>query len=194
MTLPSALTSRPSTTAYTSPWKSIPLLAVNVDPQVLASAVTNLLSNAFKYSRAGSRVLLRVRATEGHVAIEVEDACGGFPESKSDLFERFGERRAKNRTGVGLGLSIARKAVRPQGGDIACVTRRARLHVRNRAACSRKTLIDRGGRCCVVAPNRRSLIPDRRILPPHANRDARGRPSAIRPWRGRQLRCAGGRR
>jgi signal transduction histidine kinase len=84
----------------------------------LQSAVTNLLSNAFKYTRAGGRVTLRARATEGRVAIEVEDACGGIPESKSDLFQPFGEQRAKNRTGLGLGLSIARKAVRAQGGDI----------------------------------------------------------------------------
>jgi signal transduction histidine kinase len=80
--------------------------------------VTNLLSNAFKYTPAGGRVILRARATEERVAIEVEDACGGIPESKSDLFQPFGERRARNRTGLGLGLSIARKAVRAQGGDI----------------------------------------------------------------------------
>ncbi|PYR88802.1 MAG: sensor histidine kinase [Acidobacteria bacterium] len=96
-----------------------PGLSVHVDQQLLASAVTNLLSNAFKYTRAGGRVILRARGREeGRVAIEVKDACGGIPESKGDLFEPFGERRAKNRTGLGLGLSIARKAIRAQGGDI----------------------------------------------------------------------------
>jgi signal transduction histidine kinase len=95
-----------------------PDLAINVDHQLLASAVTNLLSNAFKYTPAGGRVILRARAMDGRVAIEVEDACGGLPESKSDPFKPFGERRGKNRTGLGLGLSIARRAVRAQGGDI----------------------------------------------------------------------------
>ena len=95
-----------------------PELAVDVDRQLLASAVTNLLSNAFKYTRAGGRVILRARAMEGRVAIEVEDGCGGLPEGKSDLFTPFGERRGKDRTGLGLGLSIARRAVRSQGGDI----------------------------------------------------------------------------
>ena len=55
---------------------------------------------------------------DGRVAIEVEDECGGLPEGQIDVFTPFGERRARNRTGLGLGLSIARKAVRAQGGDI----------------------------------------------------------------------------
>ncbi len=95
-----------------------PDLSVNVDRQLLASAVTNLLSNAFKYTRSGGRVILRAGPMDGRVAIEVEDECGGLPQGKSDVFTPFGERRAKNRTGLGLGLSIARRAVRAQGGDI----------------------------------------------------------------------------
>jgi signal transduction histidine kinase len=72
-----------------------PELSVNVDRQLLASAVTNLLSNAFKYTLAGGLVVLRARAMDGRVAIEVEDGCGGLPEGKSDVFTPFGERRAK---------------------------------------------------------------------------------------------------
>ena len=95
-----------------------PGLWVKVDQQLLASAVTNLLSNAFKYTPQGRDVIMRVRPADGRVAIEIEDTCGGLPESAGDLFQPFGERRAKNRTGLGLGLSIARRAVRTQGGDI----------------------------------------------------------------------------
>jgi signal transduction histidine kinase len=95
-----------------------PALSVKVDQQLLASAVTNLLSNAFKYTPRGGQVVMRVRADGARVTIEVEDSCGGIPEGTGDLFQPFGERRATDRTGLGLGLSIARRAVRAQGGDI----------------------------------------------------------------------------
>jgi signal transduction histidine kinase len=95
-----------------------PELAVTADPQLLASAVMNLLNNAFKYTHAGGRVVLRARRADGHLLIEVEDECGGIPESAGDPFKAFGERRGRDRTGLGLGLSIARKAIRAHGGDI----------------------------------------------------------------------------
>jgi signal transduction histidine kinase len=96
-----------------------PTWAVTGDPQVLASAVTNLLNNAFKFTQAGGRVVLRARTNEvDHVLIEVEDECGGIPAAAGDPFQSFGERRGGDRTGLGLGLSIARKAVRAHGGDI----------------------------------------------------------------------------
>lgn len=95
-----------------------PELEVDGDPQLLASAVTNLLNNAFKYTPAGGRILLRARSRRGHVSIEVEDQCGGIPGSTGDLFLPFGTRRGTDKTGLGLGLSIARKAVRSHGGDI----------------------------------------------------------------------------
>lgn len=99
-----------------APW------VVNADPQLLASAVMNLLSNAFKYTRAGGRVVLKAHAENGRVLIDVEDECGGIPDGEDDPFQAFGERRGADRTGLGLGLSIARKAVTADGGDI---------HVRN---------------------------------------------------------------
>src|SRR5687768_13215192 len=93
-------------------------LAVLADPQLLASAVMNLLNNAFKFTHIGGRVVLRAHRDEKRVCIEVEDECGGIPETKGDPFQPFGARRGKDRTGLGLGLSIARKAVRAHGGDI----------------------------------------------------------------------------
>ena len=95
-----------------------PTLAVNADSQILASAVTNLLNNAFKFTRAGGRVVIRAYQKDACVTIEVEDECGGIPDSKGDPFASFGEQRGTDRTGLGLGLSIARKAVRAHGGDI----------------------------------------------------------------------------
>lgn len=99
-----------------------PGLAVNGDPQLLGSAVMNLLNNAFKYTHAGGNVVLRARRTDGHVQIEVEDECGGITGVAEDSFKAFSDRRMHDRTGLGLGLSIARKAVKLHGGEI---------HVRN---------------------------------------------------------------
>lgn len=95
-----------------------PGLAVDADPQLLASAVMNLLHNAFKYTRAGGTVALSVHTQGERLLLDIQDECGGIPESKSDLFQAFGERRGADRTGLGLGLSIARRAVRAHGGEI----------------------------------------------------------------------------
>jgi signal transduction histidine kinase len=95
-----------------------PTLAIDGDPQLLSSAVMNLVHNAFKYTPSGGRVVVRAHAEKGRLVIEVEDECGGIPASKADLFKVFADRRGSDRSGLGLGLSIARKAVRAHGGDI----------------------------------------------------------------------------
>lgn len=96
-----------------------PLLTVNADPQLLASAVTNLLNNAFKYTATGGQVVMRALYEDRRVRFEVEDECGGIPEGPANPFRPFAERRHKDRTGLGLGLSIARRAARLHGGDIS---------------------------------------------------------------------------
>jgi signal transduction histidine kinase len=95
-----------------------PSLAISVDPQLLASALMNLLHNAFKYTHANGQVTLRTRAENGRVFIEVEDECGGIRQKDPDLFRPFGDRRGSDRSGLGLGLSISRKAVEANGGEV----------------------------------------------------------------------------
>ena len=92
--------------------------AVDADRQLLGSAIGNLLGNAFKFTKAGGHVVLRTVVVEGAVCIEVEDECGGLATSKAqDLFLPF-EQRSSDRSGLGLGLTIARKAVSASGGKI----------------------------------------------------------------------------
>ena len=96
-----------------------PTLGINVDPPLLASALMNLLQNAFKYTRAQGRVTLRTRSENARVFIEVEDECGGMVKKNGvDPFLPFGDRRGSDRSGLGLGLSISRKAIKANGGEV----------------------------------------------------------------------------
>jgi signal transduction histidine kinase len=100
-----------------------PELVIEVDPHLIGSALMNLLNNAFKYTPSGGRVFLRARAEEGRALIEVEDECGGIPDSLHDQFQAFGDRRGKDRSGLGLGLSMARKTIKAHAGEISVVNR-----------------------------------------------------------------------
>jgi signal transduction histidine kinase len=94
-------------------------LMVNADAQLLSSALFNLLQNAFKYSVAHGHVTVRTACANAVVSLEVEDECGGLPQGNAEaLFTPFGARRGQDRTGLGLGLNISRKAVKSFGGDI----------------------------------------------------------------------------
>ncbi len=93
-------------------------LVVEVDRQVLAGALANLLQNAFKFTRANSHVSLRTHATPERVRIDVEDQCGGLPGGETEALFRPFEQRGANRSGLGLGLSIARRAVEANGGKL----------------------------------------------------------------------------
>ena len=91
-------------------------VAVEADRQILASAVANLLQNAFKFSRPEGQVSLRSSADADRVRVEVEDECGGLPPGDPRaLFLPF-EQRGGDRTGLGLGLAISRRGVEASGG------------------------------------------------------------------------------
>jgi signal transduction histidine kinase len=93
-------------------------LAVEGDHQILASAVANLVQNAFKFTPARGHVTVRASRTGDRALIEVEDECGGLPNGKLDEFFWPSHQRNPNKTGLGLGLSISMKGVRASGGDI----------------------------------------------------------------------------
>jgi signal transduction histidine kinase len=93
-------------------------LEVETDRQFLMSTVSNLVQNALKYTRTGSRVSLRARGTGDRVVVEVEDECGGWPEGQVDELFRPFVRGKHRRPGIGLGLSIAMRAVKAINGEI----------------------------------------------------------------------------
>jgi hypothetical protein len=94
-------------------------LSVDADRQLFASAISNLLQNAFKFTRPSGHVWLRVRSTADRVLIEVEDECGGLPPGMADGILRPYEQRGTDRAGLGLGLVISRQAIEAEGGKLS---------------------------------------------------------------------------
>ena len=93
-------------------------LAIDVDVLILGSALSNILQNAIKFTRSNGNVTLRVRASGNRVLIEVEDECGGLPSGRvEEIFRPFSQLGA-DRTGLGLGLTIARQGVKANMGEL----------------------------------------------------------------------------
>jgi len=64
-------------------------------------------------------VCIRGTAAGDRVLIEVEDECGGLPPGKiEELFQPYSQKHS-DKTGVGLGLSIARRAIARNGGQLS---------------------------------------------------------------------------
>lgn len=95
-----------------------PTLAVDVDPRLLAAALMSLLQNAFEYTRPHGCVTLRARSASGRAFVEVEDECGGLATSGGHPLRRHGERRGRDRSTPGRGLSSSRTAVQANGGEL----------------------------------------------------------------------------
>ena len=117
------------------------------DPARLEQVVTNLLTNALKYSPAGSEVRVRVSQDDDQAEVSVTDqGIGISADEQRNLFQPF-SRAARSRrgvTGVGLGLYITAQIVERHGGDI---------HVESQPG--------EGATFTVRLPLHRSSLPDR---------------------------------
>ena len=93
---------------------------VNVDERLLRHVLSNLISNAFKYSPQGGAVRFRVSVDNGTAAFEVKDSGIGIPpEDHPRVFETFHRaRNVGNISGTGLGLAIVKKSLDLHGGSI----------------------------------------------------------------------------
>jgi signal transduction histidine kinase len=94
-------------------------LAVDADRHVLAAVITNLLQNAFKFTRPGTTVTLRVASSAERVLVEVEDECGGLPAGDNDELFRPYEQRSADRTGLGIGLAFSRWGTHANDGTLS---------------------------------------------------------------------------
>lgn len=99
-----------------------PVAQVTADPMRLQQVLSNLLSNALKFSPAGSQVLLSAQALGGQIRILVVDQGPGVPAEFVDrLFEKFSQADASDRRqkgGTGLGLAISKELIERMGGCI----------------------------------------------------------------------------
>jgi len=98
------------------------LPVVLADREAIHQVFSNLIDNAMKYGRSGSRIVLGARLTQRGVEFYVQDFGAGIPsEHLPRLFERFyrvDKARSRESGGTGLGLAIAKHIVLAHGGSI----------------------------------------------------------------------------
>lgn len=95
---------------------------VTGDEQRLHEVVTNLLTNARKYTPAGSTVTARAHVVDGRAVVEVHDDGPGFDDdAASHAFERFtrGDPARQRAGGAGLGLALVKAIAEAHGGTVS---------------------------------------------------------------------------
>jgi signal transduction histidine kinase/ActR/RegA family two-component response regulator len=150
-------------------------LLVSGDATRLTQVLGNLLSNAAKFTPAGGRVTLAVRAERGAAAVEVQDTGIGIdPALLAAVFDPFTQAEqtlARSEGGLGLGLALVKGLVELHGGEVA-----AESGGPGRGACFRVLLplLAERGRAAggTGAAGAREGTARRRVLVVDDNRDA----------------------
>ena len=94
------------------------------DAQRLSQVLDNLLSNALRHTPAGGEVRLRLERADRAYALSVSDTGPGVPPGDlPHIFDRFYRAEAEERSGSGLGLTIARSLLELHGGRLAARNR-----------------------------------------------------------------------
>jgi signal transduction histidine kinase len=94
----------------------LPIICADLDR--ITQVMDNLLGNALKFTPAGGRIMVEVESVKQDVRISVADTGPGIPEAAlSRIFEPFWQVQ-KTRSGMGLGLFIAKTLVASHGGKM----------------------------------------------------------------------------
>ena len=97
------------------------------DELSLRQVLSNLVSNAIRYTPADANVEVRLRSDDTHVELEVADDGPGMTAEQADrVFERFyraDKARSRNAGGTGLGLAIVAALVEAHNGEVAVWSR-----------------------------------------------------------------------
>ena len=98
-------------------------LPVWIDRNNFDKVITNILSNAFKFTPSGGHVLLSLTHTEHHAYISVKDSGIGIPKDKLEtIFQRFYQSASDpndRNIGTGIGLDLTRSLVELHYGSIS---------------------------------------------------------------------------
>jgi two-component system sensor histidine kinase BaeS len=93
----------------------------DVDRVRVGQVLSNLISNALRYTPAGGTVTLRAESDGGGVALSVADTGSGIPPDElPHVFDRFA--KSSDSGGSGLGLAIAKQLVEAHGGTITAAS------------------------------------------------------------------------
>lgn len=94
-------------------------VVVQADPAKIRQIITNLMTNAFKFSPDGSTVTVSVRATPRDAILIVDDEGPGVaPDQLETIFEQY-ERLGRMEKGMGIGLYISRHLALAHGGQLS---------------------------------------------------------------------------
>jgi signal transduction histidine kinase/CheY-like chemotaxis protein len=135
--------------------------AWRADPMRVRQILTNLISNAVKFTDAGS-VVVTARQDAGQVVVEVIDSgCGIPPERLTGVFESFAQADASTTRrygGTGLGLAIARQLAELMGGTLTVVSA-----VGEGSTFTLRLPLERLDAAAAAAPDRAPAAPDGRL-------------------------------
>jgi len=85
----------------------------------LLAALANVLQDAFKFTQPHTGVTMMAFTQANRVFIEVQDHCGGLPPGSAEkMFIPFSSQRSDGKTGLGLGLAIARQSIEADAGTL----------------------------------------------------------------------------
>ena len=95
-------------------------LQINIRPNSIKRCISNLLDNGLSY---GKKIKISAQKTVSNISLFVDDDGPGIPENEYQNvmkpFYRIDKSRGQNKSGVGLGLSIANDIIRSHGGSIS---------------------------------------------------------------------------
>jgi signal transduction histidine kinase len=90
---------------------------VQLDPGRIRQVLSNLVTNALRYTPSDGTICIQYKQTEEQVHLDVQDSGFGIPlDELPHVFERF--YKSTDSGGMGLGLAIARYLVEAHGGTI----------------------------------------------------------------------------